>query len=88
MFWQHTIENELVEFNSIPFAVSEVRRLDCQFGKQYFKEKPVKSNRTCLQGTRKIGCPAHITVKTLTLFPKYAVEDPSSLGPKKLKESK
>lgn len=88
MFWQHTIENELVEFNSIPFAVSEVRRLDCQFGKQYFKEKPVKSNRTRLQGTRKMGCPAHITVKTLTLFPEYAVEDPSSLGPKKLKESK
>ena len=88
MFWQHTIENELVEFNSTPFAVSEVRQLDCQFGKQYFKEKPVKSNRTRLQGTRKIGCPAHIMVKTLTLFPEYAVKDPSSLRPKKLKESK
>ena len=28
------IENELVEFNCTPFTVSEVRRLDCQFGKQ------------------------------------------------------
>ena len=27
-------------------------------------------------------------MKTLTLFPEYAIENPSSLGPKKLKESK
>ena len=88
IFWQHTIENEQIEFNYTPFTVTETRRLDCQFGKQYFKEKPAKSNRTRLQGTRKIGCPAHITVKTLTLFPEYAIEDPSSLGPRKLKETK
>ena len=86
IFWQHTIENEHTEFNYTPFTVSETRRLDCQFGKQYFKEKPAKSNRTRLQGTRKIGCAAHITVKTLTLFPEYAIEDPSSIGPRKLKE--
>ena len=77
-----------VEFNYTPFTVSEIRRLDCQFGKRYYKEKPAKSNHTRLQGTRKIGCPAHITVKTLTLFPEYAIEDPSSLGPKNLKEMK
>lgn len=70
------------------FTVSEIRRLDCQFGRHYFKEKPAQSNRTLLQGTRKIGCLAHITVKTLTLFPEYAVENPSLLSPRKLKEMK
>ena len=41
-----------------------------------------------MQGTRKIGCHAHITVKTLTLFPEYAINDESSLGPRNLKDMK
>ena len=39
------------------------------------KDKPAKSNCTQLQGTRKIVCFAHITVKTLTLFQEYSIAD-------------
>ena len=39
IFWQQTIEGQTVEFNNTPFVVSEVRKLDCQFGKHYFKQK-------------------------------------------------
>ena len=88
LFWRHTIEGEEVEFDCTPFTVSEVRRLDCQFGRHYYKERPTKSGHTRLQGTRKIGCPTHITIKTLVLFPKYKIEDPFSFSSRKLKEIK
>ena len=90
IFWQQTIEGQTVEFNNTPFVVSEVRKLDCQFGKHYFKQKEsVGSGRVHFQGTRKIGCKAHIVVRSITVFSDYRLsQDEESLGSRKLKEKK
>ena len=83
------IEGQNITFNGIPFIASSIRKQHCQFGQQYFKERTATSGRTHLQGTRKIGCPAHIHVHELTLFPSFAVESGiCSLGSRKLKEMK
>jgi len=74
-FWSQTIEGHTVHFNNTPFTVSAIRKLDCQFGKQYYKKHPGKSDRTRLQGTRKIGCQAHITVHTITLSPDFQLPE-------------
>ena len=88
MFWNHSIEGQNVTFNGVPFIVSTTRKQHCQFGKLYFKERTASSGRTRLQGTRKIGCPAHVHVHELTLFPSFAVSEACTLGSRKLKETK
>ena len=90
IFWQQTIEGQIVEFDNTPFVVSEIRELDCQFGNHYFKPKQsVASGRIHLQGTRKIGCKAHVVVRTITVFSDYHLSpDEASLGSRKLKEKK
>jgi len=62
--------------------------MDCQFGSHYYKEKST-GKRTCLQGTRKRGCAAHIEVHVISLFPEYklSISDGMS-GVKKLKDIK
>lgn len=79
-----------MNFDNTPFTVSAIRKLDCQYGNHYYKEHPGKSDRTRLQGTRKIGCQAHITVRTITVYPDYQLPEVEScqLGPRKLKEQK
>ena len=47
---------------------------DCQFGHHYYKEKPQKSSRVRIQGSRKMGCLAHITIKKCTLYPDYSLQ--------------
>ena len=91
MFWNHSIEGQNVTFNGVPFIVSATRKQHCQFGKlyMYFKERTASTGRTRLQGICKIGCPAHVHVHELTLFPSFAVSSESeacSLGSRKLKE--
>jgi hypothetical protein len=43
-----------------------------------------------LQGTRKVGCPAHLNVHTIELFPDFRIpaEDADRMGIRKLKEKK
>ena len=50
-----------------PFSVNETRMLDCQFGQKYYKQKQKQGKKMWLQGTRKMGCMAHIEVKTFML---------------------
>ena len=69
------MEGRIVEFNNTPFTVTTTRKLDCQFGKHYYKDHQGKSDRTRLQGTRKIGCQAHIIVRTITLYPEFQLSD-------------
>ena len=58
----------------------------CQFGKHYFKPKDTKTSaRTRLQGTRKIGCLAHIHIHSITLYPSFALSNAASLGARQLK---
>ena len=69
------MEGHVVEFSNTPFTVSAIRKLDCQFGKHYYEEHQSKSARTQLQGTRKIGCQAHIIVRTITLYPDFQLSE-------------
>lgn len=50
-----------------------LRKQHCQFGSQYFKGRTPSSGQTCLQGSCKIGCLAHVHVHELTLFPPFSV---------------
>ena len=53
----------------------ETRQLECQFGHKYYKDKPSQTSRIKLQGTRKLGCKAHITtVKKCVFYPEYKVD--------------
>ena len=65
------MEGREVQFSNTPFTVSAIQKLDCQCGNHYYKEHQAKSDRTQLQGTRKIGCQAHIIVRTITLYPEF-----------------
>lgn len=54
MFWNHTINSHTVHFDNTPFAVTSVRKLDCQFDHHYYKEHHGKSDRVRLQGSEKL----------------------------------
>ena len=73
--WSQSSGGHTVEFNTTPFRLIEKKTLDCQFGKQYYKDKPRKSTRTMIQGSRKLGCPAHITIKVYETFPEYSISE-------------
>ncbi len=51
------------------FCIAETRTLDCQFGPHYYKEKTKKGTRVFIQGSRKIGCLAHLTIKKMYFVP-------------------
>ena len=84
------MEGRELQFNNTPFTTTEIRKLDCQFGNHYYKEHQGASSHTRPQGTRKIGCRAHITVRTTTLFPEFQLSEVESteFGARKLKQRK
>ena len=61
--------------DNTPFSIHHTRRLECQFGPHYYKEKTPKGARVRLQGSRKIGCNSHIVVKQCTLYQQYKITD-------------
>ena len=80
IFWKKKEGGKDVSFDNTPFTISEEKKMDCQYGKHYFKEretKQCKKKRLCLRGSRKIGCHAHIEIKGYTLFPEYALQSDS-----------
>jgi hypothetical protein len=85
--WSQSSGGHTVEFNTTPFRLIEKKTLDCQFGKQYYKDKPRKSTRTMIQGSRKLGCPAHITIKVYEIFPEHSRQN-ITLHKKGIKSSK
>ena len=60
--------------SNTPFSIVENKRFNCQFGHHYHKEKPQKSSRVRIQGSRKMGCLAHITIKKCTLYTDYSLQ--------------
>lgn len=62
-----------IEFDGVPFSVGEKRTLDCQHGNEYRKRQKLTGVRNRLQGTRKIGCHAHIVCKQYILYPDFAI---------------
>ena len=71
-----------------PFSIVENRRLECQFGPRYYKEKPQKSTRVRIQGSRKMGCLAHITIKKCILYPDYLIQPHENGKGRTLREKK
>ena len=83
IFWQQTIDGETVEFDNSPFVFSEIRKLDCQYGSHYYKQKQNSGRHLHLQGTRKIGCKAHIVIRKITVYSDFQLsEDEVNLGPR------
>lgn len=72
-YWQKSEGGNMINFNDIPFSISENILLDCQYGQKYYKQKPKQGNKVWLQGTRKVGCMAHVEVKSFKLYPQYAI---------------
>ena len=91
MFWSHQLGAANVDFNNTPFMVTEHVHLDCQFGAHYYKERISKGSlKVHLQGSRKKGCAAHMSIKYITLFPEYSVPShvASSLSKQELRKNK
>ena len=62
-----------VSFDNTPFEVVRKETRECQFGPHYFKKRERTSSRIYLQGTRKLGCHAHIEIREYQLYPEYAL---------------
>ena len=62
-----------MKLNNTPFSIAETRLLDCQFGNHYYKEKAHKSSRVFVQGSRKKGCAASITIKKCITYPGFKI---------------
>ena len=54
--------------------------MHCQFGNHYFKKKEWNSSSVCIQGTRKIGCQAHVEIREYILYPEYSVNCTKTLS--------
>ena len=53
--------------------MGEKQTLDCQHGDEYFKQRQPLNKRVRLQGSRKMGCKAHIILRQYILYPDYAI---------------
>ena len=85
LYWHKSEGKKEINFNDIPFSVNEMKVLDCQFGGKYYKEKSKQGKKVWLQGTRKMGCMAHIEVKGFTLYPEYGINQCEKVGLSKWK---
>ena len=90
LYWTHKFGDTVAEFNNTPFTIVRTQYLDCQHGRHYFKKYERKSDRVCLQSTRKFGCPAHVVIKEFKVFPQFCVEldGLSARAMRKVKEDK
>ena len=84
IFWE---KKNAINFDDTPFTIDKHTVLDCQYGQHYFKKKESKHARLRLQGTRKIGCCAHIEITQYTLYPDYQVtkQEKEGLSPWKVR---
>ena len=66
-----------------------IHKLHYQFGNHYYKEHSANFSKSIrLQGTHKIGFPAHIHIHKLHVYPEFNVPPniTASLGTRQLKE--
>ena len=64
-----------IEYDGVPFRPLQTKTYDCQHGKYYYKQPERKTKRLCLQTTKKMGCPVHMTVKEYHLYPDYRITE-------------
>ena len=75
-----------MEFGGVSFSIGEKRVLDCQHGSKYYKQRKPTGKHTRLQGTRKMGCNAHIVCQQYILYPDYEVPKKECQNKRKEKE--
>ena len=73
IFWKYSVGGTAVEFNGVPFSIGEKWTMDCQYGHQYYKQRVASNKWVHLQGTRKVGCTAHITQLEYILYPEFSL---------------
>lgn len=83
LYWS---KGTMMHLNNTPFCVLESKRLECHYGPHYYKERPQKSHRLQLQGSRKIGCNAHIMIKKCATYPQYKASATRKTGIRMVKE--
>ena len=69
IYWKQTVGDTVIEFDGVPFCLIKTQTYDCQ----HQRERTTK--RLCIQGTKKMGCPAHIIVKEYHLYPEYKITE-------------
>ena len=77
-----------MEFGDVPFSIGEKRVLDCQHGTEYYKQRKPMGKRTRLQGSRKMGCNAHIVCRQYILYPDYGIPKKETQNKRKEREKK
>ena len=45
IFWRKKEGGKYVNFDNIPFTVSEEKKMDCNYGEHYFKERQTKQGK-------------------------------------------
>ena len=62
IFWSHKLGGLEVELENTPFIVTEHRKLDCQFGAHYYREKKIKrfSENAFARESQKRMCCTHV----------------------------
>ena len=87
MYWKKNEGRKEIQFGDVPFAFTDAKvyDLDCQFGDKYYKKKSVIGKQLWLQGSQKVGCGAHVEVKSFALYPEYVVSDAEKEGLSKWK---
>ena len=85
LYWSKSEGRKVIEFNGVPFCVAGSTFYDCQFGQHYYKQEPKIDKKVWLQGTRKIGCAAHIEVKSYMLLYTLSTTDDDFLSKWKLR---
>ena len=88
LYWRKTEGGKDIHFNNKPFSVHHEVIMDCQYGPQYWKNKETKMKRLQLQGSRKVGCHAHIKIRYYTMYSDYQMCDMASMTKRQLRNSK
>ena len=79
LYWRKIEGGKEICFDNTPFLVDHEVTMDCQYGPHYWKDKETKMKRLQLQGSRKLGCHAHIKIHYYTVYSDYQVCDTASM---------
>ena len=88
LYWRKTEGGKEICFDNTPFSVDREVIMDCQYGPHYWKDKETKMKRLQLQGSRKLGCHAHIKIRYYTVYSDYQVCNTALMTKRQLRDCK
>ena len=72
--WKYKVGSRYVDFNDVPFAISESLLLAASMARSITKASDVVAVMTSIPaGSRLMECKAHIEITKYILYPKYQV---------------